>query len=202
MRIIRLAQPAPKPFSPSRDLRGVRLIWADGTTSTTDINAASPDDEVRAYFVGQTFDRGVFPQEKLVECIDLEFLPLTSMVATARTYRTAGEDWAVTERVTQMLPEVVAEVSKRGGSGSVSGINEVKVNLPVRHASIPITIKLWEGGWYHQIIVDAHFVSQGEQFPLVLFDPNDRASQRDIQSAADILDGLTQGFEWILNSAS
>jgi len=51
-------------------MRSAKVILADGTSYTTDINGT--DEEIRAYFVGQRLNMGVFPEELMKKCVDVE----------------------------------------------------------------------------------------------------------------------------------
>ncbi len=50
----------------------VRVHLEDGSSYPTSFNAACTDEEVKAYFVGKRFDRGVYPREKMVKCVSVE----------------------------------------------------------------------------------------------------------------------------------
>jgi hypothetical protein len=58
----------------STGLRAVRLHYADGSSSVSDINASVSDADVKTYFEGQTFDIGTWDKENLKKCVRVEFL--------------------------------------------------------------------------------------------------------------------------------
>jgi hypothetical protein len=52
----------------------VKVFLADGSDYETNVNAKASDAEIVNYFVGQSFNRGVYPQEKLVKCVRVSIM--------------------------------------------------------------------------------------------------------------------------------
>ena len=58
------------------DLRTVRVHLENGTSYITQVNAAVPEHEVKAYFVGQPFNFGdtpTHPKDLILHCTHVEF---------------------------------------------------------------------------------------------------------------------------------
>lgn len=53
-------------------LTAYRITYADGSQSTTNMAAGVTLDDAKAYFIGQRFDLGVYPEERMVEAVDVE----------------------------------------------------------------------------------------------------------------------------------
>lgn len=55
-------------------LTSYRIFYADGSDVTTNMSANVTLEQARQYFSGKCFDLGVYPEEKLVKCIDVQKL--------------------------------------------------------------------------------------------------------------------------------
>lgn len=54
-------------------LNTVKIILEDGTSYETSVSAQSTKESCEAYFVGQMIDVGIYPNEKLVRCVGIEY---------------------------------------------------------------------------------------------------------------------------------
>jgi len=65
----------------------VYVKFADGSNNYhTTVNELSKADELEAYFVGTQFDLGIYPKEKLLECIEIDITHNHNKVYIEKVY--------------------------------------------------------------------------------------------------------------------
>lgn len=55
-------------------LKSVKITTKQGTTWTTSVNGQLDDEEIARYFMGNSFNVGVYPVEKIETVCKIEFL--------------------------------------------------------------------------------------------------------------------------------
>jgi hypothetical protein len=104
----------------------------------------------------------------------------------------AGEDWFLSDDIKKLIPQVVREISRRGGRAVASGgrIRAPKFVLDMLH-SIPLEIELYEGSYYPgKVLVDAHFGPARHPVPVQDRQPFD---------AKAIVDSIANAFISLVN---
>jgi len=107
----------------------------------------------------------------------------------------AGEDWLVSEKALKLAQGVAAEAKRQGGEGTATG-HKVLLSIDINGRFIPVRVEIFEGSWTHEIVANGYFESGGQQYPLPV-----ENSGFPIETAKAIIDGLKNGFKWILSHA-
>jgi len=123
----------------------------------------------------------------------------------------AGEDWIVSPKVKQLMPLLIAEIEKLGGTAQLlpRGRNSLYATLPLPKISrypeggvLPVRIIVYEGSWSHDCVVNAEFLThpmptaKGNPLPVLTPDPTKGLPF----NAKTVLKGLYKGFKWLLSA--
>ena len=58
-----------------KPLNTVKVLFADAKYNyTTGVSSQSTEETAKAYFVGKYFDLGIYPNENMQECTNIEFI--------------------------------------------------------------------------------------------------------------------------------
>jgi len=55
-------------------LISVKCFYANGETTSTNVNGQCSNEEIEKYFVGQYFDLGIYPVGDMVKCVNVEII--------------------------------------------------------------------------------------------------------------------------------
>lgn len=59
----------------NKKLNSVKVLFADSRYNyTTNVSSQSTEETARDYFVGKSFDFGIYPNEDFQKCIGIEFI--------------------------------------------------------------------------------------------------------------------------------
>lgn len=103
----------------------------------------------------------------------------------------AGEDWEFSDRIKKLIPQVIQEIRRQGGSATASGskITVSKMYVDEDHA-IPLEIDLYEGSYYPgKVIVNAYI--QGHH-PLPVQDRQPFDAKKIVQAVIDAFMSLVE----------